>query len=79
MSGVFSACYCLSIFHCIVLSVSDSQEEHKMGYYIVSCVTLLLNTQALYVLYAKPSKVKKKARVRNRYNQEPHLIQDTIW
>ena len=23
--------------------------------------------------------VKKKAKVRNRYNQVPHLIQDTVW
>ena len=25
------------------------------------------------------SKVKKKAKIKNRYNQVPHLIQDTIW
>ena len=25
------------------------------------------------------SKVKKKAKVRNRYNQVPHKTQDTVW
>ena len=25
------------------------------------------------------SKVKKKAKVRNRYNQVPHMTQDTVW
>ena len=24
-------------------------------------------------------KVRKKAKIRNRYNQAPHLIQDTTW
>ena len=24
-------------------------------------------------------KVRKKAKIRNRYNQVPHLTQDTIW
>ena len=26
-----------------------------------------------------PNKVKKKAKIRNRYNQAPHLTQDTTW
>ena len=29
--------------------------------------------------YTADKKVKKKAKIRNRYNQVPHLTRDTIW
>ena len=44
---------------------------------------LILNAQEL-VIYSRNSeqnqiKVRKTARIRNRYNQVPHLSQDTKW
>ena len=36
--------------------------------------------QPLYVVYnAHSMKVRKEAKIRNRYNQVPHLTQDTKW
>ena len=48
--------------------------EHFQGYNKTNCLrSEILNTSLLY------SKVRKKAKIRIRYNQVPHLTQDTTW
>ena len=45
----------------------------------------MINSESRDVMYCpvgmstKYVKVRKVAKTRNRYNQVPHLIQDTIW
>ena len=44
------------------------------------CSVVFLSISAEYILHTKDIvKVRKKAKIRNQYNQLPHLTQDTTW
>ena len=38
-----------------------------------------LRWHAILLLQSSPKNIKKKVKIRNRYNQVPHLTKDTIW
>ena len=43
---------------------------------IENCYFLLILVY-IYIFFQRPNKVRKRAKIRNRYNQAPHLTQDT--
>ena len=52
---------------------------YRFAVSIVSIDTANLYTMPLMALIILVTKVSKKAKVNNRYNQLPHLTQDTKW
>ena len=79
--------YKVSLIFCsayIYVIIGDNQNEicifllHEIKFIALSLQKKPLNFR--FITYTlKNVKVSKKAKIRNQYNQVPHLTQDTIW
>ena len=56
--------------------MSDDPESCKMNQMLTIKASITINV--CFVFYCNVLKVSKEAKIRNRYNQVPHLTQDTI-